>query len=351
MPIPLLKVPARIEDLRGDVLFASSSRGDILYRDATGWNRLAAGTSGRVLKTFGAGADPAWSTIADTDVVGLAAALAAKAADSAVVHLTGNETVGGDKTLTGTTKFGTSGAVFFTSPNFSGSHGFTIAGATSPNICLQTSSNAAGDGPSLCFGGTAISQRWQFWMLADVKSFSFLNRATDNTANNFGHAIICDSSNRIATSTPAGASGYLAVTLTDQFTINVRDATWKGLVVVAASGQSAKLAVLKGVTSTAAVRDMAAFHASWATSTDASRKGRATISACDWTGTDREGLRIESDGANARVSIAVPASAPTDANILAGQVAIWLDEAGNKLKFRVRYSDGTTLKSGEVALV
>jgi hypothetical protein len=31
-------------------------------------------------------------------------------------------------------------------------------------------------------------------------------------------------------------------------------------------------------------------------------------------------------------------------------VTFWLDEAGNTLKFKAKYSDGTTLKSGSVAL-
>jgi hypothetical protein len=39
---------------------ASSAQGDILYRDGTGWVRLAAGTSGQLLRTNGAGANPSW---------------------------------------------------------------------------------------------------------------------------------------------------------------------------------------------------------------------------------------------------------------------------------------------------
>jgi Protein of unknown function (DUF2793) len=38
----------------------SSAQGDVLYRDASGWVRLAAGVSGQVLKTQGAGANPVW---------------------------------------------------------------------------------------------------------------------------------------------------------------------------------------------------------------------------------------------------------------------------------------------------
>lgn len=48
----------------------STAQGDILYRGAAGWARLAAGTSGKFLKTLGAGADPAWDAPA-LDITGL----------------------------------------------------------------------------------------------------------------------------------------------------------------------------------------------------------------------------------------------------------------------------------------
>lgn len=41
----------------------SAAQGDILYRGASGWTRLAAGTSGQYLKTQGSGADPVWGTV------------------------------------------------------------------------------------------------------------------------------------------------------------------------------------------------------------------------------------------------------------------------------------------------
>ncbi len=40
----------------------SAAQGDILYRGASSWARLAAGTSGQFLKTLGAGANPTWDT-------------------------------------------------------------------------------------------------------------------------------------------------------------------------------------------------------------------------------------------------------------------------------------------------
>ena len=39
----------------------SAAQGDILYRGASAWARLAAGTAGYVLKTGGSGADPSWA--------------------------------------------------------------------------------------------------------------------------------------------------------------------------------------------------------------------------------------------------------------------------------------------------
>ena len=45
---------------------ASQAHGDVLYRGASGWERLAAGTSGQFLKTLGAGAAPAWDSASGT---------------------------------------------------------------------------------------------------------------------------------------------------------------------------------------------------------------------------------------------------------------------------------------------
>jgi len=46
-----------------DVGTTITTQGDLLYRDASGLQRLGAGTSGQFLKTNGAGANPAWATV------------------------------------------------------------------------------------------------------------------------------------------------------------------------------------------------------------------------------------------------------------------------------------------------
>lgn len=47
----------------GDVASTLTTQGDILYRDGSGLQKLAAGTSGQYLKTQGSGANPVWGTV------------------------------------------------------------------------------------------------------------------------------------------------------------------------------------------------------------------------------------------------------------------------------------------------
>ena len=46
-----------------DVGTTLTTQGDILYRDGSGLQRLAAGTNGQVLQTGGSGANPSWGTV------------------------------------------------------------------------------------------------------------------------------------------------------------------------------------------------------------------------------------------------------------------------------------------------
>lgn len=52
-------------------MIGSAAQGDILYRGASGWARLGAGTNGQFLTTGGAAANPSWttSTAADNDAI------------------------------------------------------------------------------------------------------------------------------------------------------------------------------------------------------------------------------------------------------------------------------------------
>lgn len=53
----------RLQDLTVDVSLSGVAQGDLLFRGASKWNNLAAGTSGYYLKSNGAGADPSWASV------------------------------------------------------------------------------------------------------------------------------------------------------------------------------------------------------------------------------------------------------------------------------------------------
>lgn len=57
----LVSVGGSLDGL-SDVTITSAAQGDILYHNGTAWVNLAAGTSGKYLKTQGAGANPTWDT-------------------------------------------------------------------------------------------------------------------------------------------------------------------------------------------------------------------------------------------------------------------------------------------------
>ena len=64
-----------------DVGTTITTQGDLLYRDGSGLQRLAAGTSGQFLKTQGAGANPVWGTVS-SEMVRLAKVTTSSSASS-----------------------------------------------------------------------------------------------------------------------------------------------------------------------------------------------------------------------------------------------------------------------------
>ena len=64
-----------------DLTSTLTTQGDILYRDGSGLQRLAAGTNGQLLKTGGTGANVSWTDAPSGDCVKINTANAAGAAD------------------------------------------------------------------------------------------------------------------------------------------------------------------------------------------------------------------------------------------------------------------------------
>ena len=107
-----------------------------------------------------------------------------------------------------------------------------------------------------------------------------------------------------------------------------------------------------GASSTSTLRDLGFIDGGFVDPTDDSYSGYISIRVQDHAAGSggREGIRVQSDGGAARVSLSSPSSQPPDASLAPGQVTFWVDESTNSLNFRIRYSEGTTLKSGSVPL-
>ena len=112
-----------------------TTRGDILFRDASGDQRLAAGTSGYFLKTQGSGADPVWSAVPAGITIN-------NQADNRVVTATGTtNTLNGEASLT----FDGTKA---TAPVHTASNGIVETAATiASNHTISTNYNAMSVGP------------------------------------------------------------------------------------------------------------------------------------------------------------------------------------------------------------
>ena len=112
-----------------------TTRGDILFRDASGDQRLAAGTSGYFLKTQGSGTDPIWAAVPAGITIN-------NNADNRVITGSGTaNTLEGEASLTfdGTT---------VTSPAISASNGIIETAATvASNHTISTNYNALSAGP------------------------------------------------------------------------------------------------------------------------------------------------------------------------------------------------------------
>jgi hypothetical protein len=80
----------------------------------------------------------------------------------------------------------------------------------------------------------------------------------------------------------------------------------------------------RATSSTTANRPQARIAHAWATSTDASRKGRLQLFAADFSGTDREGVRVESDGTQSLVGFfgATAVAKPTVTGSRGGNAAL-----------------------------
>jgi len=156
-----------------DLTSTLTTQGDILYRDASGLQRLGAGTSGQFLKTQGTGANPVWGTVEGISVAQqfrLAGDQSGSASNGAI--LTNWEENDTDYQGIGSAWSQSSGVFSTTSTGIYLCHwtivtyGSSSGDAYDPNIQISTDS------------GSNYSVRSQVWNHSDSTS---QNRSSGNT--------------------------------------------------------------------------------------------------------------------------------------------------------------------------
>lgn len=221
-------------------------------------------------------------TITESQVVGLTSDLGAKAADNAVVHLAGTETVSGQKTFSADVGVGMTP----TQP-------ITVLGscdgnALGPVLVVADATNALNIGTALSLDASAYTGGTTFSFISTASSaipgaggFGVFN-AGQGTAPR-GYVMVFNGYGQHVCGSRIG-DGYVgyATDMVGQF--NVYPYT------------TSIPAIALGSISTTTNRPQATIDAAWADSTDATRKGRLILRASDASGTDREGIRVESSG-------------------------------------------------------
>lgn len=66
--------------------------------------------------------------------------------------------------------------------------------------------------------------------------------------------------------------------------------------------------------------------------------------------TSKTGARKATLHASGTTIFGVGTASVADGDLGAGEANAWIDETGHTLNFKVKYSDGTTVKSGSVSL-
>jgi uncharacterized LabA/DUF88 family protein len=163
---------------------SGSAQGDIFIRDALGWTRLAAGTSGQFLQTQGALANPIWTTVSlataggwtddgvtvrletITDSVGIGTTTPGtyKLAVSGTTNLTGNTDIGGNLTISGAITSGAwQGTAIATQYGGTGQNWSAIAQGSIPYFSATGTMSALAPGTAgqaLLSGGAGANPYW-----------------------------------------------------------------------------------------------------------------------------------------------------------------------------------------------
>jgi hypothetical protein len=159
----------------------------------------------------------------------------------------------------------------------------------------------------------------------------------------FGSMIYTPNANGFRTQ---GASGFWMGGINSSFDAAGLGAFSQGNRVCLQQGQDIQVAVLTNLGNSAGVATkIGTYRAAPHASAELLRVGYGLLAAGLGDGT----AVLKVLGGN-RIIVGAAAAAPTDADLMNGSISFWLDEVGNNLKVRAKYSGGT-LKTATIALV
>lgn len=194
---------------------ASSAQGDIIYRGASGFERLPAGTNGQLLKTQGASANPAW-------VDPPSGAVYASGAEA----VTGTETAKAISPATLRSGLNASGsAPVFACRAWVNFNGTVLTGTysqsgTTVTVTMTSHGMSVGQNINLTItSGTGVSGNYTVATVANANTFTYTAGTSLTTSGNITRNLYIKASGNVSSITDNGIGDY-----TINFTTALQDA-------------------------------------------------------------------------------------------------------------------------------
>ena len=316
----------------GGTGLTSYAVGDLVYADgAASLTKLADVATGNALISGGVTTAPAWGKIGLTTHI--SGTLAAANGGTGIAN-------GASATLTlpnAATTITTGGTLAL--------GGFTLTVPATGTAALKEIDNvfATGQGIRVAIGSNA-SGLYVPWVSGDTQATATFG--ADNASNNAAAVVAQSGSGNGITVTTRGGTGMqvtstsaLTVSQTTIFDFRHNSSGTPGT-------NFGMLIAMKAKSSTTNSQDLANFRVIWATATHASRKARMTINVND-ASNEREGVRVETDGARANVGLLGGGSFGSGSGVLFladATTAPTANATGGSLLYAV--SGLTTVRSG-----
>lgn len=286
----------RLQDLTVDVSLSGVAHGDLLFRGASKWNNLAAGTSGYYLKSNGADADPSWASVS-----------LSPAGSSGQVQYNNAGSFGGAALL----NYATSGTILT----------ITDGATTDVPLVVNGVASQSGDLQQWKVNGSTKAAMYSSGLLSVASGASagvwFGYAAGDLTGlYTLSGDLVCYGVHVRSSSANTKDLGTSSVPWRVNYTtrLNVANDTAGSIPVVVngATSQSATLLQLQGRSSTTPGTAQAEVDTAWNDSTHATRSADLILRAY-YTTTAREGLRIRGGSSNVQLGFfgAPPVSKPS----------------------------------------